>query len=73
MRPFLCSFLLVVLICCEFSEENLQGPPSKNKNKDREEDKDDIVSKADDLNEYGGLKVVPAPDLSQEKERNKGD
>ncbi|XP_015836829.1 protein sel-1 homolog 1 isoform X1 [Tribolium castaneum] len=56
-------FALVCLICCEFSDESLQGP-TKSK-RDEEE-------KSDDSDETSPLRVVPAPDLSKDRDRRKG-
>lgn len=61
-------FVVISLLCCEFSEESLQGPPSENKKQDNSENSE--VTNVED--EESALKIVPAPDLSKEKERKKG-
>lgn len=68
--------IVVSLLCCEFSEE-LQEPSSENKKQDQEEssevENDEFVSSVEDDNEEAtALKLVPAPDLSKEKDRRKG-
>lgn len=64
-------FVVVALLCCEFSEETLQGPPSENKKRDDPENSE-VVSNAVDTDEESALKIVPAPDLTKEKEHKKG-
>lgn len=64
-------FVLISLLCCEFSEESLQGPPSENK-KQQDENGEVVTSVSDEDEEESALKIVPAPDLSKEKERKKG-
>lgn len=70
-------FIVVSLLCCEFSEENSQEASSENKKQDQEEssevENDEFVSSVEDDNEEAtALKLVPAPDLTKEKERKKG-
>ena len=74
MRHKLLIFLFLCLLCCEFSEEDLQGPPDKAKseNKDDEKTEGDFVSSVEDDDDAPALKVVPAPDLTKERERRKG-
>lgn len=64
-------FILIALLCCEFSEESLQGPPSENKKQDDAENSE-IAPNSLEEDEESALKIVPAPDLSKEKERKKG-
>lgn len=64
-------FIVISLLCCEFSEETLQGPPSESKKKGNSESSSKVVTNSED--EEAALKIVPAPDLSKEKERKKGD
>lgn len=63
--------IVIALLCCEFSEEALQGPPSENKKADDSED-NELVSNDVEEDDKTALKLVPAPDLSKEKERKKG-
>lgn len=64
-------FILIALLCCEFSDETLQGPPSENKKQGDSENSEVATSSIND-DEESALKIVPAPDLSKEKERKKG-
>lgn len=62
------------LLCCEFSEEDLQGPPDKSKKDDKDDEKADeyYISPSEDEDGASALRVVPAPDLTKERERRKG-
>lgn len=64
--------LLITLLCCEFSDE-LEGPPTNGKNDKKNRDKSLLDGKEseDDLDD-SVLKIVPAPDLTQEREKRKG-
>ncbi|XP_068893612.1 protein sel-1 homolog 1 isoform X3 [Tenebrio molitor] len=75
MRHKLLIFLFLCLLCCEFSEEDLQGPPDKpknDKNKDQDESaQEEFASSAEDEDGAAALKIVPAPDLTKERDRRK--
>ncbi|KAJ3638418.1 hypothetical protein MTP99_001784 [Tenebrio molitor] len=77
MRHKLLIFLFLCLLCCEFSEEDLQGPPDKpknDKNKDQDESaQEEFASSAEDEDGAAALKIVPAPDLTKERDRRKGE
>lgn len=76
MPAKLCVLILVSLLCCEFSDENRLEASSENKKQnqgDSEVENDEFVSSVEDDNEEAtALKLVPAPDLTKEKERKKG-
>lgn len=75
MRVKIYVFIFLMLLCCEFSDENLQGPPENRKKQstsESESDKDEFVASVEDDDENNALKIVPAPDLTKEKERKKG-
>lgn len=69
--------LFVCFLCCEFSEEDPQGPPDKsNTDKTNDADDDEVVSdyvspvEEDETSKV--FKIVPAPDLTKERDRRKG-
>ncbi|KAJ8977951.1 hypothetical protein NQ317_008142 [Molorchus minor] len=73
-------FLLVFLtiLCCEFSDESLQGPPEKTdrKNNDAEEDetnskKSDFIASIEDGEGATAIRVEVAPDLGNEREQHR--
>lgn len=72
MKLFL--FVFIAVLCCEFSEENLQGPPAETKKEKNNED-DDFTSSVEEEEDDKtvSLKIVSAPDLSQDREKRKGD
>lgn len=68
-------FVFIAILCCEFSEENLQGPPAETKREKNSED-DDFTSSVEEEEEDDktvSLKIVSAPDLTQDREKRKGD
>lgn len=75
MRVKIYVFIFLMLLCCEFSDENLQGPPENRKKQstsESESDKDEFIASVEDDDENNALKIVAAPDLTKEKERKKG-
>lgn len=64
---------LIALLCCEFTDEQqLEGPPNVNNKKVKnDKDVDNALNNEED-DEDGPLKIVPAPDLTQEREKRKG-
>lgn len=69
--------IAISLLCCEFSEENLQRASSKDKKQSQDDssevENDEFLSSVEDDNEEAtALKLVPAPDLTKEKDRKKG-
>ncbi|GJQ80750.1 hypothetical protein Trydic_g9342 [Trypoxylus dichotomus] len=78
MRYKFYILLSIVILACEFSEENLQGPPYETKKSDDSSDEDEnseefIASIEDAEDGAMALKIVAAPDLSKENEKRKGE
>lgn len=75
---YLIVFLLCFIICCEFSDENLQGPPAaQDENKESSEDDEDTITKefiasVEERDGATAIRIEPAPDLTNEKENVKG-
>lgn len=71
-------FLFLMIICCEFSDENLQGPPEtetqNKKTQDNEEKSEskEFVSSIEDTGGATAIRIEPAPDLTNEREQPKG-
>lgn len=69
-------FILIALICCEFSDENLQGPPetteSRNK-KDKDDNQKQFIASIEDRDGATAIRIEPAPDLTNEREQPKGE
>lgn len=79
MRYKFFILLSIIILSCEFSEENLQGPPYETKKSDDSGDSDEesnseefIASIEDTEDGATALKIVAAPDLSKENEKRKG-
>lgn len=80
MRYKFYILLSIVILACEFSEENLQGPPHEvKKNSDDSSDSEEennsqefIATVEDTEDGATALKIVAAPDLTKENEKRKG-
>ncbi|KAK9747399.1 hypothetical protein QE152_g5344 [Popillia japonica] len=79
MRYKFYILLSIVILACEFSEENLQGPPYETKksddssDSDEENNSDEFIASIEDTEDGAtALKIVAAPDLSKENEKRKG-
>lgn len=69
--------LLLTLICCEFSDENLQGPPETPESKskktdDKDSDQKQFVASIEDRDGATAIRIESAPDLTNEREQAKG-
>ncbi|KAK4884553.1 hypothetical protein RN001_000824 [Aquatica leii] len=64
------TFLLIFLTipCYKLSEGSLEGPPSEKKKKVEDEDGKEFISSIKDTDGGSALKIVPAPDLSKERD-----
>ena len=77
MRYKLFVVVVIVALCCRYSNGELAGPPHKNR---KEQDGDSVENKSEEfiesteVNDNGvtALKIVPAPDLSKEQDKRKG-
>uniref|UniRef100_A0A6P7G3Y7 Protein sel-1 homolog 1 n=1 Tax=Diabrotica virgifera virgifera TaxID=50390 RepID=A0A6P7G3Y7_DIAVI len=72
--------LFLMLICCEFSDETLQGPSevSEKKSKDSKSEnetpkKREFIASIEERDGATAIRIEPAPDLTNERERQKGD
>lgn len=71
-------WLFFFLICCEFSDENLQGPPDVQDDKKSNDDDDETVTNefiaSIDQDQDGGtaIRIESAQDFANEKEDVKG-
>lgn len=66
-------FLLFTILYCEFIDGALEGPPSKEKDDDdNEESTEEFIASIKDEDGSSALKIVSAPDLSKEHEKNRG-
>lgn len=79
MRHKICFFLLCLfLFFVDTFEDGVQGPPTDKRRTDDEEDASkskEYISHVydEDAGDVSALKIVPAPDLSKERDRRKGD
>lgn len=66
-------YLIICLICCEFSEENPQGPQKSKKDDSEEETRtSNHDPQTSDPDDFSALKIVPAPDLVKDRDHKKG-
>lgn len=69
--------LFITLICCEFSDESLQGPPERNNKKNDEyteeetSKKEEFVGSVEDEDGATTIRIESAPDLSNERDHHK--
>ncbi|XP_057663666.1 protein sel-1 homolog 1 isoform X1 [Diorhabda carinulata] len=65
--------LFLILICCEFSDENLQGPTEdkKNKNENESPKKMEFVASIEERDGATAIRIEQAPDLTNEREQKK--
>lgn len=70
--------IFLILICCEFSDENLQGPTEEKKNKDDSKENEapkklEFIASIEERDGATAIRIEPAPDLSNERDNKKGD
>nr|XP_022904422.1 protein sel-1 homolog 1 isoform X1 [Onthophagus taurus] len=73
MRYKLLLFIFITLLCCEFSEESLEGPPGDGKKKESDQDdtkKDYDSENSLEVEDLDALKIVAAPDLSKDQDKH---
>lgn len=69
--------LFLTLICCEFSDESLQGPPEKKDKKNDEgveeetSKKGEFIGSIEDEDGATTIRIESAPDLTNERDHHK--
>lgn len=78
MKPLVCA-LIFLIIYCEFSDENVQGPPettetegNKKTTEDDDEDTKEYIASIEDRDGTTAIRIEPAPDFTNERENVKG-
>ncbi|XP_030753370.1 protein sel-1 homolog 1 [Sitophilus oryzae] len=81
MNGKLLLVLFLALVCCEFSEESVQGPPEFKKSTESDEEtsestktepqREQFVASIEERDGTTAIRIEPAPDLTKQKENEK--